>query len=45
MRLGWAVPNPINALNTNEGTRYPFALVKATADEVVEDEEETEATA
>lgn len=26
MRLGWAVPNPINALNEDEGTRFPFAV-------------------
>lgn len=26
MRLGWAVPNPINALNTDEETRFPFAV-------------------
>lgn len=27
MRLGWEIPNPINALNPNEGTRFPFAVV------------------
>ena len=25
MRLGWEIPNPINALNPDEGTRFPFA--------------------
>ena len=28
MRLGWEVPNPINAENPNEETRFPFALVE-----------------
>ena len=28
MRLGWELPNPINALNTDESTRFPFALVE-----------------
>jgi HK97 family phage major capsid protein len=28
MRLAWQVPNPINRLNTNEATRYPFAVLK-----------------
>lgn len=28
MRLGWEIPNPINALNENNGTRFPFALVE-----------------
>ena len=28
-RMGWEIPNPINALNPDEGTRFPFAsLVK-----------------
>ncbi len=27
MRLGWEIPNPINALNPNEETRFPFAVV------------------
>lgn len=32
MRIGFAVANPITALNTNSGTRYPFAfLTKAGA--------------
>jgi len=25
MRLGWQIPNPINRLNANAATRYPFA--------------------
>lgn len=29
MRLGWQLPNPINALNDNKATRLPFALYKA----------------
>lgn len=28
LRLGWATPNPINALNTDGSTRYPFAVAK-----------------
>lgn len=28
MRLGWVLPNPINRLNTNDTTRYPFAVLK-----------------
>jgi hypothetical protein len=27
VRLGWQVPNPINRLNTNAVTRYPFAVL------------------
>ncbi len=27
MRLGWEVPNPINALNPDESVRFPFALI------------------
>ena len=27
MRLGWQVPNPINRLNDDETTRYPFAVL------------------
>jgi len=27
VRLGWQVPNPINRLNTNAATRYPFAVL------------------
>lgn len=30
MRIGWEIPNPINALNDGE-TRFPFALVEPTA--------------
>lgn len=26
MRLGWELPNPINALSPNEETRFPFAV-------------------
>lgn len=29
IRLAWQVPNPINRLNTNESTRYPFGVLKA----------------
>lgn len=28
MRMGWEVPNPINAENSDETTRFPFALVE-----------------
>lgn len=27
MRLAWQIPNPIKRLNTNEATRYPFAVL------------------
>jgi HK97 family phage major capsid protein len=27
MRIAWQVPNPINRLNKNEDTRYPFAVL------------------
>lgn len=27
-RAGWALPNPVNRVNTNEDTRYPFAVLK-----------------
>ena len=30
MRLSWEVPNPINILDSNEETRFPFALVEPT---------------
>lgn len=30
MRIGWEIPNPINALNPDEGTRFPFALIEPT---------------
>lgn len=26
-RVGWALPNPINLVNQDEGTRYPFAIL------------------
>lgn len=28
MRLGWEVPNPINAMKEDEETRFPFAILK-----------------
>jgi HK97 family phage major capsid protein len=27
-RVGWALPNPINLVNTNAATRYPFAFLE-----------------
>jgi len=27
MRLGWQLPNPINNLNSNDATRYPFGVL------------------
>lgn len=27
MRLGWALPNPLNLLNTDDSSRYPFAVL------------------
>jgi hypothetical protein len=30
MRLGWEIPNPINALNPDEATRFPFASIVKT---------------
>lgn len=30
-RLGWALPNPINNVNTNAATRYPFAFLEPVA--------------
>lgn len=27
MRIGWALPNPVNRINTNEATRLPFAVL------------------
>ena len=27
MRLGWQLPNPINRVNTNASTRYPFSVL------------------
>ena len=31
MRLGWEVPNPVNRLNTDSETRYPFAVLTEAA--------------
>ena len=31
MRLGWEIPNPINALKTDKNKRCPFAVLKAGA--------------
>lgn len=28
MRIGWEIPNPINAENTDNATRFPFALIE-----------------
>ena len=28
MRMGWEIPNPVTALDENEETRFPFALVE-----------------
>lgn len=30
-RMGWEIPNPINALNPDEATRFPFASIARTA--------------
>lgn len=30
LRMGWELPNPINSLDSNEETRFPFALVEPT---------------
>ncbi len=30
MRMGWEIPNPINALNSDESVRFPFASVDPT---------------
>ena len=27
MRLGWQLPNPVNRVNTNSATRFPFAVL------------------
>lgn len=27
MRIGWQLPNPVNRVNTDEATRYPFAVL------------------
>lgn len=29
MRLGWEIPNPINRINENDATRYPFGVLTA----------------
>lgn len=29
-RMGWALPNPVNVLNEDESTRFPFAVVEPT---------------
>lgn len=29
MRLGWEIPNPINALKSDKAKRCPFAVLKA----------------
>lgn len=31
MRMGWEIPNPINALDPNDATRFPFATVKGSS--------------
>ncbi|MRM91183.1 phage major capsid protein [Faecalicatena contorta] len=31
MRLGWEIPNPINAMKETEADRFPFAILKAGA--------------
>ena len=31
MRLGWEIPNPINALAPDESKRFPFAAIQATS--------------
>lgn len=28
MRMAWQLPNPVNRINTNNSTRYPFAVLK-----------------
>jgi len=28
MRLGWQIPNPVNRMNPNNSTRYPFAVLR-----------------
>jgi hypothetical protein len=27
LRIGWQVPNPINRMNTDDSTRYPFSVL------------------
>lgn len=31
MRLGWEIPNPINALSPDESVRFPFASIKGSS--------------
>ena len=31
LRMGWELPNPVNAENADNATRFPFALVDAEA--------------
>lgn len=31
MRLGWQLPNPVNRVNTDNSTRYPFAVLAPAA--------------
>lgn len=31
MRLGWEIPNPVNALAPDESARFPFAAIQATS--------------
>lgn len=31
MRIGWEIPNPINALSPDESVRFPFAAIQATS--------------
>lgn len=31
MRMGWEIPNPINALQPDESVRFPFAAIQATS--------------
>lgn len=31
MRMGWEIPNPINALQPDESVRFPFAAIRATS--------------
>ena len=28
MRIGWEIPNPINSVNEDKATRFPFAVLK-----------------
>lgn len=31
MRLGWEIPNPVNATNDNNEVRFPFAVITPTS--------------